>query len=234
MARKPASDAPSPATSADPRSRAVDSLLRLAAGHRWEDITLPMIAEGAQLSLADLRDLFPSKGAILGGFIRRIDRIVLETTPPGVEDEPARERVHDLMLRRFEALAPYREALRSIRRGLGDEPLGLLAMNQQALNSWRYLLASVGIETDGALGALRLQGAVLVMAGAFPTFLEDSDGLPATMAHLDRALDRGERALRRAEGLHRLAAPFRGFCRAAKAARRDARRPSAPETPAAL
>jgi AcrR family transcriptional regulator len=222
MARKAA--ASSEGKPADPRQLVVDALMTLAAENRWAAITLPEIAEKAGISLADLRDLFPSKGAILGGFIRRIDRQVLEGEAGDLIDSPARDRVLDLMIRRFDALAPYREALRSIHRGFAGDLLGLAALNSQALNSWRYLLASADIETEGPLGLLKLQGAILVFARVFPIFLADEGAdLPRTMAALDREMSRGEWVLRRAEGLHRLMAPFQGFCRAAREARRDRR-----------
>lgn len=208
--------------SSDPRVRAVDALMTLAATHEWNAITLPMIAEEAGLSLADLRDLFPSKGAMLGGFIRRIDRITLEGRAEDLADSPARERVLDLMLRRFDALLPYRAALRTIHSAFRSDLAGLLALNQQALNSWRYLLASAGIETEGPMGFLKLQGAILVFARIFPVFLDDEDeGLTRTMAALDRELSRGEWVLARAEGIDRFFAPLRGFCRAAKQAREE-------------
>jgi AcrR family transcriptional regulator len=206
MSKKPASD---------PRSTVVDSLMALAAEMPWDMITLTDIAKRAEISLADLRDLFPSKGAILGGFVRRIDRIVLDGTGTDMAEEGARERVLDVMMRRFDALLPYRDALKSIRKGFAGDPLGLLALNQQALNSWRYMLESAGIELDGPLGALRVQGAILVFARAFETFLEDDDAaLARTMAALDKELARGEWVMKRAEGFERLMAPFQGFCRA--------------------
>ncbi|MFY8115021.1 MAG: TetR/AcrR family transcriptional regulator, partial [Rhabdaerophilum sp.] len=147
MARK----ASSPEQVASPRDRVVDALMALAAEREWADIPLEAIAEEAGLGLADLRDLFPSKGAMLGGFVRRIDRLTLEGTPADLIDQPARERVLDLMLRRFDALRPWRHALRSIHRAFQGDVPGMLALNQQALNSWRYLLASVGIETEGPM-----------------------------------------------------------------------------------
>ena len=205
-----------------PRDRVVDTLMTLAAEREWADIPLQDIANAAEVSLADLRDLFPSKGAMLGGFIRRIDRLTLEGTPADLIDSPARDRVLDLMLRRFDALRPYRHALRSIHRAFRGDVPGMLALNQQALNSWRYLLASAGIETDGPLGLVKVQGAILVFTRVMPVFLDEADEtLPKTMAALDRELARGEWVLRRAEGMDRLMAPLRGFCRAA----RDMRRP---------
>lgn len=215
MARKPAEKS-AEAPKSDPRARVVDALMALAARQPWDMISLSAIAEEAEISLADLRDLFPSKGAILGGFVRRIDRIVLDGTGEDMQDQPARERVLDIMMRRFDALLPYRDALRSISRAFERDPLGMLALNQQGLNSWRYMLEAAGIEVDGPMGALKIQGAILVFARAFRIFLDESDpALTRTMAALDRELKRGEWVLARAEGLDRMAAPFRGFFRAA-------------------
>ena len=61
-------------TSGGPRNRVIDATLRLAARREFSDVTLTDIAHEADISLADLRDLFPSKGAIIGAFSRRIDR----------------------------------------------------------------------------------------------------------------------------------------------------------------
>lgn len=224
MARKPAekpADAPKP----DPRAKVVDALMALAARQPWDMISLSAIAEEAGMSLADLRDLFPSKGAMLAGFTRRIDRIVLEGTGEDMQDQPARERVLDVMMRRFDALLPYRDALRSIMRGFERDPIGLMALNQQGLNTWRYMLEAAGIDVEGAMGAVKIQGAILVFARAFRIFLDEEDpALTRTMAALDRELKRGEWVLARAEGLDRFAAPFRGFFRAACDTRKRHRR----------
>ena len=61
-----------------PREAAVEALMRLAAEQPWNDIEVGDIAREAGLSLAEFRDLFPSKGAVLGGLARIIDRKVLD------------------------------------------------------------------------------------------------------------------------------------------------------------
>jgi AcrR family transcriptional regulator len=222
MARKPSHAKPGrPEATGSPRDRVIDALMALCAEKPFGDIGLAEIAERAGVSLAEFRDLFPSKGAILGAFTKRIDHIVLEGTTGELAEEPARERVLDIMMRRFDALRPYREALRSISRGLRRDPLSLAAMNQVALNSQRFMLAAAGIDTTDALGPLKLQGAVAVFARAFETFLEDEEAdLAKTMARLDKELDRGERLLRLADDVHALSAPFRAFFRAACRGRR--------------
>ena len=200
--------------SASPRDRIIDALMALAAEQSWDEIDLPAIAARAEVSLADFRDHFPSKGAILGAFSKRIDHIVLAEGAEDMADEPADQRVFDVMMRRLDALSPYRTALRRIARGLMADPLALAAMNGVMLNSMRFMLASAGIDTEDRLGALRVQGAVLMFARVQRVWFEDDDpGLARTMAKLDRELQSAGRAIRMAEDADRLSAPFRGMAR---------------------
>jgi AcrR family transcriptional regulator len=214
MARKPANAAEAPKTA--PRDRIVDALMALAADQPWERITLPMIAQEAGVTLGELRDAFPSKGAILGGFARRIDRIVLDGTGQDMLGEPARERVLDVMMRRLDALAPYKQALKAISRHARRDPLMLAALNQVALNSWRYMLAAADIDTEDSLGMVKVQGAAVVFARTLDVWFEDEEpDMARTMAKLDKELGNGERIMGRLEDLSRLTAPFRGLVRAA-------------------
>jgi AcrR family transcriptional regulator len=232
MAKSPASK-PQKQEQAAPRDRIIDALMALAGDMRWDQITLSMITAKADVSLADLRDLYPSKGAILGGFSKRIDRIVLDGTGDDMLGEPARERVLDIMMRRLDALAPYKAGLKEIRNAARRDPLMLAALNQLALNSWRYMLAAADIETEDELGILRIQGAALVFVRTLDTWFDDQgEDLARTMAKLDKELGNGEKIMGRLEDLQRLAAPFRGFFRAAME-RRAGKRGTDGETRAA-
>ena len=218
--------APDKPPSPSRREAVIEATMRLAADRPWNDIELPDIAREAGVSLADLRDLFPSKGAVLGGFSRMIDRKVLEGASDDLAGEPARERVFDVMMRRLDAMGPYKAALRRIVWALRFDPLSMAALNQTGLNSQRYMLASAGISTEGPLGLLKLQGAVVVLANTMETWFEDDDPVQArTMARLDRELRRGERVLERAEDFRRLTAPFRALGQALLDSRRTRRRP---------
>lgn len=189
-----------------PREKIIDALMGLAAQKPFGEVTLVEIAERAGVSLADLRDAFPSKGAILGGFVRRIDRETLEQ--PSVGDTP-KDRLFDVLMRRFDALTPYKPALKSIEQWAWRDPLALAALNQLALNAHRYMLAAAGLESEGPLGALKLQGLALAYAHVLKIWLEDdSEDQAKTMAALDRELLRGERLIGRAEEAERRFAPL--------------------------
>src|SRR5690349_16608371 len=155
-------EAAAPISAPSKREAVVQALMALAAGRPWNDIELADIAREAGVTLAGLRDLFPSKGAVLAAFSRMIDREVLEGTSDDLADEPARERVFDVMMRRFDAMAPYRTALRRISYALRGDFLSLAALNREGLNSMRFMLAAAGISTEGPLSHLKLQGAVIV------------------------------------------------------------------------
>jgi AcrR family transcriptional regulator len=229
MAKKPTQGGSAPeaaaTAAASPRDRVVEALMTLAATHAWEEISISDIARQAGVTLAEFRDLFPSKGAVLGGFSRKIDRVVLEGTASDLAGEPARERLFDVLMRRMDALAPYRTALKSIATAVRRDALTLFALNQASLNSMRFMLEAAGIGSEGPLGTLKLQGAVIAFARALDTWFDDDDpGLAKTLARLDRELGRGERLLGYAEDVHRLSAPFRSLARAAFAGPAEFRR----------
>jgi hypothetical protein len=106
----------------------------------------------------------------------------------------------------------------------------LAALNQLALNSWRYMLAAADIETEDELGMVRIQGAAVVFVRTLDTWFDDEgDDLARTMARLDKELGQGEKVMDRLQNFQRLAAPFRGFIRAAMDRRRDWPRPDRAE-----
>ena len=208
----------------DPRARIVDALMALAAERRFEDISIRDICEKAEVSLADFRDAFPSKGAVLGGFTRRIDRIVLAADDAEVAKEAPRERLFDVLMRRLDAMAPYREALRAIVSWLRRDPVAALAMNQGIVNSMRFMLEAAGIESTGVAGAIKLQGLAIAWARIVNVWLYDAEPeLSKTMAALDRELTRGERAVANVERFDRITAPLRAVAVAAFETRKRAR-----------
>jgi AcrR family transcriptional regulator len=208
------------ASKSDPREQIVEAAMALAAERDWPTIELPDIAHKAGASLADLRDAFPSKDAILGGFARMIDRKVLDGVNDDLAGEPAKDRLFDVLMRRIDALAPYKAALKRLRASMPRDPLSLMALNSVALNSHRYMLAAANIPTSDAMGQFKVQGLAIAFNRVVDGWLREDDDpdLSKTMAALDRALTRGGVLLDRAEDAMRLTAPFRAFCHSFKEA----------------
>ena len=207
----------------DPRSRIVDALLALAAEQPFEEISISAISAKAGVSLADFRDSFPSKGAVLAGFSKRIDRIVLQAHSDELATEEPKERLFDVLMRRLDAMSPYREGLREIAQWLRREPLSALAVNQVVVNSMRFMLEAAGIDSDGGAGALKLQGLALAWGRIVNVWLDDEEPeLSKTMAALDRELSRGERIVTWVESFDRFAGPLKALARAAFETRKRA------------
>ncbi|MFV0279942.1 MAG: TetR family transcriptional regulator [Rhodoblastus sp.] len=196
------------------RDKIVDALMALAAEQSFEKISISAIAERAGVTLADFRENFPSKGAVLGAFNRRIDRIVLDGVSDDMRQETTKERLFDVLMRRFDALEPHRAAIGGIAQWARRQPLAAAQLNRMAVNSMRFMLEAAGVESEGAVGALKLQGLTLAWARMVNIWLNDDDpGLAATMADLDRTLRRGDMLVARAEDVERLTAPMRGLAR---------------------
>jgi len=119
---------------------------------------------------------------------------VLDGSDPDMAEEPARERLFDVLMRRIEALAPDKDALRSLMRSARRNPGLALALNAMAVRSQAWMLEAAGIGASGPKGALRAQGAALMFGRVVAVWLDDDEeGLDATMAALDRGLASGER-----------------------------------------
>ncbi len=96
-------------------------------------------------------------------------------------------------MRRLEALAPHKEAVRSLARSAMRNPGLALALNGLAVRSQQWMLTAADIGASGPKGMMRAQGLALLFAQVLRTWVNDDDpGLARTMAALDRALARGQ------------------------------------------
>jgi AcrR family transcriptional regulator len=202
MARKPqrsARAAPKAAPALPPpggtdREKIIAALMALLAEKRIEEIGFGAIAERAGVSLVILRGEFGSKLAILAAHMKELDRKVLADAGTDMAEEPPRERLFDVLMRRIEAMAPYREATRSLMRSASGNPGLAFALNGLAVRSQTWMLTAAGVDAAGPRGAIRAQGTAALFATVLRTWVDDDDeGLARTLAALDRALARGQR-----------------------------------------
>jgi AcrR family transcriptional regulator len=200
MARKPANghqpaqNQPAHEPTSSDREKIVAAFLALLAEHRIERIGYAEVAARAGVSLAALRGEFGSLLAIYAAHVKELDRKVLAGGEGDMAEEPPRERLFDILMRRLEALAPHKAAVRSLLRSARRNPGLAVALNGLAVRSQQWMLTAAGIDASGPRGMVRAQGTALMFAGVLRTFVVDDDpGLARTMAALDRALARGQR-----------------------------------------
>jgi AcrR family transcriptional regulator len=216
MARKPArAKAAASATPARPsgsdRDRIVAAFMALLAEKSFEQIDLSEIAARAGVSLGAMRGEFRSTLAIYAAHVKAIDRAVLDGGEGDMAEEPPRERLFDVLMRRIETLAPHKEAVRSLLRSASRNPGLALALNGLAVRSQQWMLTAADIHASGPRGMLRAQGLALLWARVLRTFVNDEDeGHARTMAELDRALGRGARLVGLLDDLCRFVPRCRG------------------------
>jgi AcrR family transcriptional regulator len=172
----------------------VAAFMELLAEKPIERIGFAEIAERAGVSLSELRARYGSTLAILAAQMKELDRIVLAGVDPDLADEPPRERLFDVLMRRIEALGPHQAAVRSLVRSAACNPGLAFALNGLAVRSQHWMLTAAGISAAGPRGMVRAQGLAVLFASVLRTFVDDDDaGHAKTMAALDRALARGQR-----------------------------------------
>ncbi len=175
----------------DGADRIITAALALAAGRGWRRVRLVDIADEAGVTLAELRDAFSSKAAIVNGFVRRTDERVLAAGP--VEGSSARDRLFDVLMLRFDVLQPDKKAVAMIVRDALCNPLAALCYRPQLLASMAWMLEAAGLSSAGPAGMLRANGLSLVYLAALRAWLgDDSADKAKTMSVLDRGLRQAE------------------------------------------
>src|SRR5882724_8413432 len=202
MARKPqrsAKRAPKSAPALPPpggtdRDNIIAAFMALLAERRFEQIGFGDIAARAGVSLSVARGEFGSTLSILAAHMKELDRKVLGGGDNDMADESPREKLYDVLMRRIEAMAPYREATRSLMKSASCNPGLAFALNRLAVRSQSWMMTAANIDAAGPRGMIRAQGLAALFASVLRTWVDDEDeGLARTLAALDRALARGQR-----------------------------------------
>jgi AcrR family transcriptional regulator len=212
-----------------PKGRIIAAALRLAGERPWGDVTLTDIARAADVNLNEVRRAFNSKTEILAAFVRAVDDEVLARAPKRAAGQSPRDALFDVVMSRFDVMAPYRSALNSIAATWTLDPALLRALAQ----SPAWMLRAADIKAEGLDGQLRATGLGAVYASVFRTWLKDDDpGLARTMAALDRRLRRGEDALEAIDGFAKKVCDVtEGLRKACARASKPAESKPAPESP---
>ncbi len=173
-------------------SALVAATLTLAAEQGWARVSVAAAARAAELSLSRVRGRFPSRNHVLLALGRMADQAVLAEIPT---EGPVRDRLFDLLMRRIDTFQQHRAGVLAVLRGLPTDPCTALMLACATRRSMRWMLDTAGVPTGGLFGELRVRGLIGVWLWAIRAWeRDDSQDLSATMAALDTALARAERA----------------------------------------
>ncbi len=152
------------------------------------------LARGSGRKLTEVYEEFPTRMAVLAALGRRLDRAMLAIDPAELDGMTVRERLFELIMRRLEAMTPYREGLRRLARESRREPALLLQSlcNLERFAGW--LTEAAGIRRRGLMAVAAGPALIAVYVRVFDVWLADeSPDLARTLASLDRHLERLER-----------------------------------------
>jgi AcrR family transcriptional regulator len=193
-AAAPGRDGPEPSPSE--ADRIIDAAFTRIPVEGWRQLSLASVAAASGLPLLHVYRQFHSKQAILCAFMRRIDEAVLANPPAAEEGERPRDRLFDLIMRRFDALGPYKSALEVLRRELPFDPPAMLVAGSTLLRSVRWMHEAADIVTGGVRGQIAVKLTSAAYLTTMPVWQRDGTAdLGQTMAALDARLRRVERWL---------------------------------------
>lgn len=180
------------ATKSEVAATIVNTALKLAQNQGWNRVTLAAIADESGLKADRVIAEFPTKEAILAAFARRIDADVLKE--PLATEGTVRDRLFDLIMRRFDALGPHRAGIRAILRDTMGDPLAALAGLCSVHRSMATTLEAAGVSASGPFGRLRANALAALYLRTLYDWLhiDDESGDDRIMAQLDKALTRAE------------------------------------------
>lgn len=172
-------------------SALIAAAFRLAADDGWGRVTVAAACRAAGLPLAEARARFPGRSAILLRFGRMVDQVALTDAP---SEGPVRDRLFDLLMRRFDALQAQRAGVKALLRSLPTDPPTALMLACATRTSMRWMLQAAGVNTTGLRGDAQVRGLVAVWLWCLRTWERDeTEDLSVTMSVVDSTLGRAER-----------------------------------------
>lgn len=119
-----------------------------------------------------------------------VDQVTLSDAPA---EGPVKDRLFDLLMRRYDALQPNRPGVKALLRALPMDPPLALMLHMATHRSMRWMLEAAGVNTNGPRGDLQMRGLTALWYWGLRTWERDeSEDLSATMATVDSALNRAD------------------------------------------
>ena len=170
----------------------IAAVFEQAALRGWSDVSIADAARSSGVPLGEARARMPGRGAVLMRFGLMADQAALANVSMS---ETPRERLFDIVMARFDALQQHRAGVLSLLAALRTDPGTSLLLYGATLRSMKWLLDGAGIPATGIVGSLRVHALLALWLYALRAWEGDeSADLSATMAAVDRGLDRAIQA----------------------------------------
>ncbi|MGJ3261074.1 MAG: hypothetical protein ACFE0S_15865 [Rhodospirillales bacterium] len=172
----------------------IDAALDLAAERPWRSLSLPEIADHAKVPVGEALMSLPGRTHIQRALIDRVDAEVFGSLKDDPLDGTVKDKLFDILMRRFDALDGRQAALGSMARDAPRDPLGSACLGVRFLKSMALSLQAAGVSSEGCKGTLRTKALAVIQMNASRVWIHDDDpGLARTMAALDKGLAHAEK-----------------------------------------
>ena len=195
MAKRPKNEG-TPVPEATIARDPLDTALLMIETSGWRAFTLPELARELDVPLSEVYARFGCRTAVLNALGKRLDAKMLSFNASEFDDLSTRDRLFELLMRRFDAMRPYKAVLENLSRDArGDlEAAGVGFGNLS--RAVVELVDAAGIRGGAALLARHAVG--LLYLRVLRVWMKDEDPEQAkTLAELDKGLARMEMTAQR-------------------------------------
>jgi AcrR family transcriptional regulator len=182
------------------RDRIVDAALELGEERGWSNVRLYLVAERAGVSLATIGAEFRDMDALANAWFARALAMVEQIPPQAMADQPAPERLHLVIMRWFDALAPHRAVAGEMLRAklYLSHPHHWVPLIFDLSRLVHWFLDAARIASTGRERQMAEIGLTAIFAGSLRIWLrDDSAGSERTRSYLHRRLAAAGRLLPR-------------------------------------
>lgn len=190
---------PKKSKTGDSQAQFYRDMFDLIVKRGWFVLTLPEIAKATRTNLSELLKTYPDKVSILSNFGRYIDMQLAKDTVESTE--PLKDKLFDMVMRRFDALEPYRSGAVRLMEDMQSHPVSAVMLCLETLcgfnRSMALMLEMAGLSTSHPRAILGVIGLKIVYLSTLRSWKHDnSPDLSTTMAILDKGINRLIKVLR--------------------------------------
>lgn len=176
----------------------VDTAMEMVAEQGWSAFTIEDLAARLGADRDMLARKFPTRLSILDELLRLTDADIMQNMDEGLRDEPVRDRIFELVMLRFDAMAQWKDGIARMVKDLPRDPVATAALAALLGRSFATMLEAAGQTFSGLGGAIRMNGLGVIYLATVRVWLQDdSPDLSRTMSELDRRLTQADLLLRR-------------------------------------
>ena len=173
------------------KQKVFKGLMELVSDVGWSGFTLAALARNQEIEELELEKLFSDEISLLQAFSEFIDEQTLANLDPDILDPgiSIRERLLEIMLVRFDVLAPYKDGVCELLKVTGKDPKMFVVAAKAIRISMRSSLEAVGVSTGGVKGNIKIKGLAAVFLFGMRTWSkEERSDITATTRILDDRL----------------------------------------------